>query len=119
MTNLTMSSIRSERGSAFLCAMTGIEMPVLENSAAYIAGWLWQIRDGSARAVVRAAGMRSVRWSGWWVYGVSDQDTLELGSFPIEISVALRFFLLVLNNISITRNRPFYKEISDAETTTN
>ena len=42
-------------GAAFLCAMTGTDLPVLENQAAYIAGWLRHIRDGSAVDVIRAA----------------------------------------------------------------
>jgi antirestriction protein ArdC len=51
-------------GAAFLCAMTGIDMQVLDNSAAYIAGWLRCIRSGSAADVVRAAGdaQRAVDW---------------------------------------------------------
>ncbi|MBN1432824.1 MAG: hypothetical protein JW931_08640 [Methanomicrobiaceae archaeon] len=43
-------------GSAFLCAMTGIDMPVIDNQTAYIAGWLRHIRNGSAVDVIRAAG---------------------------------------------------------------
>lgn len=35
--------------------MTGTDLPVLKNRAAYIAGWLWHIRDGSAADVIRAA----------------------------------------------------------------
>jgi len=35
--------------------MTGTDMPVAENQAAYIAGWLRHIRDGSAADVIRAA----------------------------------------------------------------
>ena len=42
-------------GAAFLCAMTGTDVPVAENQAAYIAGWLRHIRDGSAADVIRAA----------------------------------------------------------------
>ena len=42
-------------GAAFLCAMTGTDVPVAENQAAYVAGWLRRIRDGSAADVIRAA----------------------------------------------------------------
>jgi len=35
--------------------MTGTDVPVAENQAAYIAGWLRHIRDGSAADVIRAA----------------------------------------------------------------
>jgi antirestriction protein ArdC len=56
--------LTAEMGSAFLCAMAGIDMPVLDNSAAYIAGWLRHIRNGSAVDVVRAAGdaQRAADW---------------------------------------------------------
>ncbi|MDN7023608.1 DUF1738 domain-containing protein [Methanoculleus sp. FWC-SCC1] len=47
--------LTAEMGAAFLCAMTGTDLPVLENQAAYIAGWLRHIRDGSAADVIRAA----------------------------------------------------------------
>ncbi len=47
--------LTAEMGAAFLCAMTGTDLPVLENQAAYIAGWLKHIRDGSAVDVIRAA----------------------------------------------------------------
>ena len=40
--------------SAFLCGHTGIEPATLENSAAYVAGWLKVIRQ-DARLVVTAA----------------------------------------------------------------
>ena len=32
-------------GAGFLCAMTGTDVPVAENQAAYIAGWLRHIRE--------------------------------------------------------------------------
>jgi len=47
--------LTAEMGAAFLCAMAGTDMPVAENQAAYIAGWLRHIRDGSAADVIRAA----------------------------------------------------------------
>ncbi len=48
--------LTAEMGAAFLAAMTGIDLPVLDNAAAYIAGWLKHIENGSAADVVRAAG---------------------------------------------------------------
>jgi hypothetical protein len=36
--------------------MTGIDLPVLDNSVEYIAGWLRHIRNVSATDVIRAAG---------------------------------------------------------------
>jgi antirestriction protein ArdC len=48
--------LTAEMGAAFLCAMCGVDTPPLqENTAAYIAGWLRHIREGSAADVVRAA----------------------------------------------------------------
>jgi Antirestriction protein len=47
--------LTAEMGAAFLCAMAGTDMPVAENQAAYIAGWLRHIRNGSAADVIRAA----------------------------------------------------------------
>jgi len=47
--------LTAEMGAAFLCAMTGTDVPVAENQAAYIAGWLQHIRNGSAADVIRAA----------------------------------------------------------------
>ena len=47
--------LTAEIGVAFLCALTGTDLPVLENQAAYIAGWLQHIRNGSAADVIRAA----------------------------------------------------------------
>ena len=45
----------AEMGAAFLCAHTGIENATIENSAAYIAGWLKQLRNDK-KLVVQAAG---------------------------------------------------------------
>ena len=42
-------------GAAFLCGHCGIENSVIDNSAAYIAGWLQRLRNDK-RLVVHAAG---------------------------------------------------------------
>jgi len=47
--------LTAEMGAAFLCALAGVDVPTAENQAAYIAGWLRHIRNGSAADVVRAA----------------------------------------------------------------
>ncbi|WP_067048058.1 ArdC family protein [Methanofollis ethanolicus] len=48
--------LTAEMGAAFLCATTGTDTPpVAENQAAYVAGWLRHIREGTAADVVRAA----------------------------------------------------------------
>lgn len=44
----------AEMGASFLCGHCGIENSVIENSAAYIAGWLKKLRDDK-RLVVHAA----------------------------------------------------------------
>lgn len=44
----------AEMGAAFLCGHCGIENAVIDNSAAYIAGWLRKLRDDK-RLVVHAA----------------------------------------------------------------
>lgn len=44
----------AEMGAAFLCGFAGIETHTLDNAAAYIAGWLYALRDDQ-RLVVRAA----------------------------------------------------------------
>ena len=44
----------AEMGAAFLCGHCGIENAIIENSAAYIAGWLRQLRNDK-RLVVQAA----------------------------------------------------------------
>jgi antirestriction protein ArdC len=44
----------AEMGSAFLCAEAGISPAVIENQAAYVAGWLKKLRD-DRKLVVHAA----------------------------------------------------------------
>lgn len=45
----------AEMGAAFLCGKCGIERRTLDNSAAYIAGWLNRLKD-DRRLLVKAAG---------------------------------------------------------------
>ncbi len=47
--------LAAEMDAPFLCVMTGMDLPVLENQAAYRAGWLQHIQHGSAADVIRAA----------------------------------------------------------------
>ena len=44
----------AEMGAAYLCAESGISPPVIENQAAYVAGWLKKLRD-DRKLVVEAA----------------------------------------------------------------
>jgi antirestriction protein ArdC len=54
-TNYSKEELVAEFGAAYLCAIAGIEnVATLQNSAAYIAGWLRRLRD-DARLVVHAA----------------------------------------------------------------
>ena len=45
----------AEIGSAFMCGMTGIEKQTLENSTAYIAGWLKELKNDKRMVVIAAA----------------------------------------------------------------
>jgi antirestriction protein ArdC len=45
----------AEIGNAFLCGMTGIEKHTLENSTAYIAGWLKELKNDKRLIVIAAA----------------------------------------------------------------
>jgi antirestriction protein ArdC len=45
----------AEMGAAFLCGHRGIERATIENSDAYVAGWLRRLRQ-DPKLVVRAAG---------------------------------------------------------------
>jgi antirestriction protein ArdC len=45
----------AEMGAAFLCAETGIEQPIIDNSAAYIASWLKALKNDKRLVVTAAA----------------------------------------------------------------
>ncbi len=45
----------AEMGAAFLCASSGIEQKTLENSAAYISGWLSELKNDKKMLVTAAA----------------------------------------------------------------
>ncbi len=45
----------AEIGSAFLCSISGIENKTMDNSTAYIAGWLSKLRDNK-KIIIQAAG---------------------------------------------------------------
>ncbi len=45
----------AELGAAFLCSETGIAPPVIENQAAYLAGWLSVLKSNRREIVVAAA----------------------------------------------------------------
>ncbi len=72
--------LTAEMGAAFLCAMTGTDVPVAENQAAYIAGWLRHIRDGSAADVIRAAA--DAQKAADFLTGGGEEISSFLGSSP-------------------------------------
>ena len=45
----------AETGAAYLCAEAGIAAAVIENRAAYVAGWLKQLRDDRKLLIHAAA----------------------------------------------------------------
>jgi antirestriction protein ArdC len=50
----SVEELVAEMGAAYLCAESGISPAVIENQAAYLAGWLNKLR-GDHRLVIRAA----------------------------------------------------------------
>ena len=48
-------SALAEMGAAFLCGCTGIENRVIDNSAAYVAGWLKAIKEDKKIVITSAA----------------------------------------------------------------
>ncbi len=58
----------AEMAAAFLCAECGLEPTIIENSAAYISGWLGKLR--SDNTLVIAAGGQAQRAADW-IRGVS------------------------------------------------
>ena len=52
----SVEELVAEMGAAFLCAESGISPAVIDNQAAYIAGWLTRLRN-DRRMLVRAAAL--------------------------------------------------------------
>lgn len=53
----------AEMGAAFLCGVCGIETATIDNSAAYVAGWLKTIkRDAKLVVLAAAAAQRAADW---------------------------------------------------------
>lgn len=61
----------AEMTAAFLCAECGLEPAVIENSAAYISGWLGKLRKDNTLVV--AAGGQAQRAADW-IRGVMPED---------------------------------------------
>jgi len=47
--------LTAELGSAYLCALTGIETGTIDNSAAYVAGWLRKLSDDRSLIISAAS----------------------------------------------------------------
>lgn len=54
-TSYSREELVAEMGAAFLCGHCGIETATIENSAAYVNGWLRKLRDDRKLVVVAAA----------------------------------------------------------------
>lgn len=54
-TNYSKEELIAEMGSAFLCGHTGIENKTIDNSAAYIAGWLNRLNEDKKMVIMAAA----------------------------------------------------------------
>ncbi len=53
----------AEMGAAFLCGQVGIQPAVIENQAAYIGGWLKQLKNDKKLVIAAAgAGQRAADW---------------------------------------------------------
>lgn len=50
----SVEEIVAEMTAAYLCGITGIENKTFDNSAAYVAGWLRQLRD-QRKLIIHAA----------------------------------------------------------------
>ena len=54
-TNYSKEELIAEMTAAFLCGVCGIENRTIDNSAAYVAGWLRKLRDDRRLVVIAAA----------------------------------------------------------------
>jgi len=53
--NYSREELTAEMGAAYLCRVTGIEQKTIDNSAAYIQGWLCELRNDKTLILVAAA----------------------------------------------------------------
>ena len=62
-TNYSKEELVAEMGAAMLCGVTGIVNQTIDNSAAYIQGWLSKLRKDSTLVVQAAAqAQKAVDW---------------------------------------------------------
>ena len=54
-TNYSKEELIAEMTAAFLCGVCGIENRTIDNSAAYVSGWLRKLRDDRRLVVLAAA----------------------------------------------------------------
>jgi antirestriction protein ArdC len=66
----------AEMGAAFLCAAVGMEQPPIENSAAYVAGWLKRLTDPDNKRWLVSAGSQAQK-AAEFILGQGDHDDEE------------------------------------------
>ena len=77
----TREELVAEMGAAFLCAEAGIEDPTIDNSAAYIGGWLTFLKSDPKALVV--AGAQAQRAADY-VLGWAGRDEVEADAEKVE-----------------------------------
>jgi antirestriction protein ArdC len=54
-TNYSLEELVAEMGAAFLCGLTGVENNTIDNSAAYLKGWLGKLKNDTKLLIQAAA----------------------------------------------------------------
>ena len=54
-TNYSKEELIAEMGAAFLCGHSGIDNVIIDNSSAYISGWLRKLKDDTRLVILAAA----------------------------------------------------------------
>jgi antirestriction protein ArdC len=81
--NYSREELVAEMGGSFLCGHTGIDCRTIDNSAAYIAGWLRRLRDDAKLVVVAAAQAQKAA-----NYILGKQSNSETETEPTTVAVA-------------------------------
>ena len=80
----SMEELIAEMGAAYLCSLTGIGDKEIENSAAYISGWLTKLKNDK-RFVIQASGQAQKAVD--LITNRQGVDTKDEVEEPIEVSV--------------------------------
>lgn len=76
----------AEMGAAFLCGHAGIHPPVIENQAAYISGWLGQLKQDKKLVIhAAAAGQRAADWIRGQRFADASELVMPQASEPVEV----------------------------------